>query len=245
MSNRLAGKRALITGAGQGIGRAMALMFHEEGAEVVAVSRTTEKMADLAAHGIHTEGLDVTDAAAVADVIERWGPLDVLVNCAGYVHNGTILDCSIEDWQRSLDQNLSSIYYTTKAALPSMRTRHSGVILNIASVASSITGVANRAAYGAAKAGVIGLTKAVARDFVGDGIRCIALCPGTTETPSLTSRIEASPDPEATRKAFSARQPIGRLGKPEEIAATALHLVSDEAAFVTGTVIVADGGQTM
>ncbi len=245
MSNRLAGKRALITGAGQGIGRAMAILFHQEGADVVAVSRTASKMADLADKGIHTEGVDVTDAAGVADLIERWSPIDILVNCAGYVHNGTILDCSMEDWQRSLDQNLTSIYYTTRSVLPPMLARRSGVILNVASVASSITGVANRSAYGAAKAGVIGLTKGVARDFVGDGIRCIALCPGTTETPSLTTRIEATDDPEATRKAFSARQPIGRLGKPEEIAATALHLVSDEAAFITGSVVVADGGQTM
>lgn len=246
MAARLNGKRAVVTGAGQGIGRAVALAFAAEGAQVIAASRTRTKMADLPeqAPGIAIAELDVTDAAAVAALldVER---VDILFNCAGWVHDGTLLDCDADDWQRSFDQNVTSIYHTIQAVLPGMLERGSGSIINVASVASSISGVPRRAAYGAAKAAVIGLTKAVARDAIGNGVRCNALCPGTTLSPSLEARIAATPDPEATRREFIARQPMGRLGSVEEMAATAVWLGSDESGFTTGTTIVIDGGQTL
>ncbi|MEA3252531.1 MAG: SDR family oxidoreductase [Pseudomonadota bacterium] len=246
MPARLNGKRAVVTGAGQGIGRAVALAFAAEGAQVIAASRTRTKMADLPeqAPGIAIAELDVTDAAAVAALldVER---VDILFNCAGWVHDGTLLDCDADDWQRSFDQNVTSIYHTIQAVLPGMLERGSGSIINVASVASSISGVPRRAAYGAAKAAVIGLTKAVARDAIGNGVRCNALCPGTTLSPSLEARIAATPDPEATRREFIARQPMGRLGSVEEMAATAVWLGSDESGFTTGTTIVIDGGQTL
>lgn len=245
MQGRLAGKRVFVTGAGQGIGRAVALVFAAEGAEVVAASRTVSKMEDLASEGITPIRLDVTDAAGVRDSIARAGRIDILFNCAGWVHNGTVLECSDEDWARSLDQNVTSTFLTIRAALPQMIERGSGTIINVASVASSITGVASRAAYGASKAAVIGLTKAVARDVIRQGIRCNALCPGTTHSPSLEGRIQASVDPDETRRQFMQRQPMGRLGTTEEMAAAALYLASDESAFVTGTVMVVDGGQTL
>jgi 2-keto-3-deoxy-L-fuconate dehydrogenase len=247
MTGRLEGKRAFLTGAGQGIGRAIALAYAAEGATVIASSRTLSKLADLPGFSaaITTLGLDVTDGPAVARAIEESGPLDILVNCAGWVHNGTILDCSPQDWAASLDQNVTSMYHTIRAALPAMLERRHGAIINVASVASSITGVPNRAAYGAAKAAVIGLTKAVARDFITSGVRCNALCPGTTDSPSLQGRIDATNDPDATRRAFIARQPMGRLGTVEEMAASAVFLASDEAAFMTGAVLVIDGGQTL
>lgn len=244
---RLAGKTALITGAGQGIGRAVTLAFAQEGAQVVATSRTAAKMADLpdAFASITPMAMDVTDGAAIAAAVTAAGPIDILVNCAGWVHNGTILDCGEEDWQRSIDENATACYRTMRAVLPGMLERGHGAIVNVASVASSITGVANRAAYGASKAALIGLSKAVARDFISQGIRCNVLCPGTTESPSLGERIMATDDPEATRVAFIARQPMGRLGKVEEMAAACVFLASDEAAFMTGSVLVVDGGQTL
>ena len=247
MGGRLAGRRAFVTGAGQGIGRAITLVFAGEGAEVIAASRTVSKLDDISdgRPAIRPLGLDVTDAAAVAAVIAGAGRIDVLVNCAGWVHDGTILDCSIEDWRRSLDQNVTSMFHTIRAALPGMLEQGGGSIVNVASVASSLTGVARRAAYGASKAAVIGLTKAVARDFIASGVRCNALCPGTTASPSLEDRIQATDDPEETRRAFVARQPMGRLGTVEEIAAAVLYLASDESGFTTGTVLVADGGQTL
>lgn len=242
----LAGKRAFVTGAGQGIGRAVALAFSQEGATVVAASRTLSKMSDLRSLGaIEPVELDVTDGAAVHAAVARAGRIDILFNCAGWVHSGTILDATEADWTASFDRNVTSIFHAIRAALPGMVERGSGSIINVASVASSITGVANRAAYGASKAAVIGLTKAVARDFIRSGVRCNALCPGTTDTPSLKARIESTPDPEATRQAFAARQPIGRLGKVEEIAAAALYLAGDGSAFTTGTLMVVDGGQTL
>lgn len=246
MTARLNGKRAVVTGAGQGIGRAVALAFAAEGAQVIAASRTRDKMADLPelASGITIAELDVTDASAVAALLggER---VDILFNCAGWVHDGTLLDCDAEDWQRSFDQNVTSVYHTIRAVLPGMLERGSGSIINVASVASSISGVPRRAAYGTAKAAVIGLTKAVARDAIANGVRCNALCPGTTLSPSLEARIAATPDPEATRREFIARQPMGRLGSVEEMAATAVWLGSDESGFTTGTTIVIDGGQTL
>ena len=247
MAGRLAGRTALITGAGQGIGRAVALAFGAEGARVIATSRSVGKMADLAANdpamAIHE--MDVTDRAAVDAVFASAGPVDILVNCAGWVHNGTVLDCSEEDWSKSIDQNVTACFRTIKAALPGMLSRGGGAIVNVASVASSITGVASRAAYGASKAGLIGLSKAVARDFIAKGIRCNVLAPGTTESPSLEDRINATGDPDATRRGFVARQPMGRLGRVEEMAAACVFLASDEAAFMTGTVLVVDGGQTL
>jgi 2-keto-3-deoxy-L-fuconate dehydrogenase len=247
MTGRLTGKRAFVTGAGQGIGRAVALAFAREGAEVVAASRTLSKMQDLPEHSqsIHPVELDVTDSGAVSRTVADAGEIDILFNCAGWVHNGTILDCGEEDWERSLDQNATSCFRTIRAALPRMLERGSGSIINVASVASSITGVPNRAAYGAAKAAVIGLTKAVARDVIRSGVRVNALCPGTTHSPSLENRIQATDDPEAMRREFTARQPMGRLGTVEEMAAAAVYLASDESAFTTGSLLVADGGQTL
>ncbi len=247
MTGRLAGKHALITGAGQGIGRAIALAFAAEGARVTATSRTADKMADLPekSDAIAPVALDVTDSGAVARVVGEAGPLDILVNCAGWVHNGTILDASEDDWARSVDQNATACYRTMRAALPGMLERGAGSIVNVASVASSVTGVPGRAVYGAGKAAVIGLSKAVARDFIDKGIRCNVLCPGTTDSPSLNERIAATDDPDATRRAFIGRQPMERLGTIEEMAAAALYLASDEAGFTTGSVLVADGGQTL
>jgi 2-keto-3-deoxy-L-fuconate dehydrogenase len=243
---RLEGRRAFVTGAGQGIGRAVAVAFAAEGASVVAASRTLAKMADLPERGaIEPIQLDVTEGPAVRAAIAAAGPIDILFNCAGWVHSGTLLDVDEADWERSLRANVTSMFYTIRAALPGMVERGRGSIINVASVASSITGVPGRAAYGASKAAVIGLTKAVARDFIRSGVRCNALCPGTTATPSLEARIMATDDPKATRRAFSERQPIGRLGRVEEIAAAALYLAGDEAAFTTGTVTVVDGGQTL
>lgn len=247
MVGRLAGKRAFVTGAGQGIGRAVALAFAAEGATVIAASRTLSKMLDLPglAPGIVPVALDVTDGEAVNKAVAEAGRIDILVNCAGWVHTGTILDCSEDDWARSLDQNVTSMFRTIRAVLPQMVQRGSGTIVNVASVASSITGVPMRAAYGTSKAAVIGLTKAVARDFIKNGIRCNALCPGTTHSPSLEERIQATGDPELTRQQFIARQPMGRLGTTEEMAAAAVFLASDESAFMTGSLLVIDGGQTL
>jgi len=247
MSGRLEGRRAFVTGAGQGMGRAIALLFAEEGAAVVAASRTLAKMDDLPglASSITPVGLDVTDRDAVQAAIAAAGDLDILVNCAGWVHNGSILDCSEEDWAKSLEQNATSCFRTIRAALPGMIARGRGSIINVASVASSITGVANRAAYGASKAAVIGLTKQVARDVIRTGVRVNALCPGTTASPSLESRIAASADPEAMRREFAERQPIGRLGEVSEMAAAALYFAADDAAFTTGQILVVDGGQTL
>lgn len=247
MAGRLAGKRAFVTGAGQGIGRAVVLAFAAESASVVAASRTLSKMRDLAesSDAIQPVGIDVTDGDAVAEAIGRAGPFDVLVNCAGHVHSGSVLETSDADWENSLSQNVTSAFFTIRAALPGMIDRGRGSIVNIASVASSITGVAGRAAYGASKAAMIGLTKAVARDVIRSGVRCNALCPGTTHSPSLEDRILAAPDPEETRRAFIGRQPMGRFGTVEEMAAAAVYLASDETAFMTGQLLVLDGGQTL
>ncbi|MBR0665920.1 SDR family oxidoreductase [Roseomonas hellenica] len=242
---RLKGKQAFVTGAGQGMGRAIALVFAQEGARVRAASRTGAKLATLADHGVEPITLDVTQGEAVARAIADAGPLDILVNAAGWVHAGGIRETSEADWARSFDQNVTSMFHTIRAALPAMLERCAGAIVNIASVASSITGVAGRAAYGTSKAAVIGLTKAVAREAVAQGVRCNALCPGTTLSPSLIERAEASGDREATLRQFTARQAMGRLGTVEEMAAAALYLASDEAAFMTGQVLVVDGGQTL
>lgn len=236
---RLAGKTALITGAGAGIGRAAAELFASEGATVWATDRDA-----ISIDGCKAARLDVLDAAQIEAVFAEAGPLDLLFNCAGMVAAGTILDCSEADWSRSFDLNVTAMYRTIRAALPAMIANGGGSIVNMASVSSSITGVPNRFAYGASKAAVIGLTKHVAVDFVGKGIRCNAICPGTVDTPSLNDRLRATGDYEKARGDFEARQPMGRLGKAEEIAALALYLASDESSFTTGQIHVIDGGWT-
>jgi 2-keto-3-deoxy-L-fuconate dehydrogenase len=240
---RLVDKTALVTAAAQGIGRATALAFAREGAQVLATDINTAGLDALAAEAeLETRGLDVTDADAIRALAADIDTPDVLFNCAGFVHHGTVLDCAEEDWDTTLELNLRSMYRMLRAFLPGMRARGSGSIVNMSSVASSLRGVPNRFVYGVSKAAIIGLTKSVAADFVSDGIRCNAICPGTVETPSLHERIQALPDPEAARRDFIARQPMGRLGRPEEIAALAVYLASDEAAFTTGTIHVIDGG---
>jgi 2-keto-3-deoxy-L-fuconate dehydrogenase len=240
----LSGKTALVTAAAQGIGRATALAFAREGAKVIATDVNLEKLSELqGTEGLTVRPLDVLDAQAIQALASELGAVDVLVNCAGYVHNGTILDCGEKDWDFSFDLNVRSMFRIIKAFLPAMLERGQGAsIVNIASVASSVKGIPNRFVYGTSKAAVIGLTKSVAADFVTKGIRCNAICPGTIQTPSLDERIEAQGDAEAARKAFVARQPLGRLGTPEEIAAMAVYLAGDESAFTTGQIHVVDGG---
>lgn len=247
MTQRLAGKTAIVTAAGQGIGRAIALSFADQGAAVIAADINAQTLASLAAErpGIVREILDVTDTAAVNTCAARHSDIDILVNCAGMVPSGSILDCDRATWDRAIDLNVTSMMTTIQAWLPSMIARGGGSIINMASVASSIRGVPDRFAYGATKGAVIGLTKAVAADFVGQGIRCNAICPGTVETPSLNERMAQTGDFGAARQAFIARQPMGRLGTTEEIAALALYLASDESAFTTGAIHVIDGGWTM
>lgn len=243
---RLSGKSALLTAAGAGIGKACALAFAREGARVVATDVNEDLLAALAreASGINTQRLDVTSAGDIAALADRFADIDVLVNAAGWVAHGTILDCSRQDWERSLNLNLTSMFETCRAFMPGMRKRRAGNIINIASVASSIIGAPNRFAYGATKAGVIGLTRSIAADFVAEGIRCNAICPGTIDTPSLQGRMRDQGDYEQARAAFVSRQPMGRLGLPEEVAALAVYLASDESSFTTGAIHVIDGGWT-
>ena len=215
---RLAGKRALVTAAAQGIGRAIALAFAREGAAVMATDINEAKLAALAGPGLAPQRLDVTDRAAIEALVAAHGPFDVLMNGAGFVHNGTILDCSPEDWAFTMRLNVESMYNTIRAVLPGMLERGHGSIVNIASVVSSLKAAPNRFVYATSKGAVLALTKAVAIDFIARGIRCNAVCPGTVETPSLEQRIAAFEDREAARKAFIARQPMGRLGTAEEIA---------------------------
>ena len=245
MSGRLSGKHALITAAGAGIGRATALAFAKEGAKVLATDINADALASLAAEhaSITTRTLDVTQAEQIKALVRESDPLDVLFNCAGYVHAGTILDTDDASWQRSFAINVDSMFQLCKAVLPGMLERGKGSIINMSSVASSIKGVHNRFAYSTTKAAVIGLTRSIASDFVARGIRCNAICPGTVKTPSLGDRVRAlGGDEEANWRSFVQRQPMGRLGEPEEIAALALYLASDESAFTTGTVHVVDGG---
>jgi 2-keto-3-deoxy-L-fuconate dehydrogenase len=242
MADRLKGRRALVTAAGQGIGKATALAFAAEGAHVFATDLNEKLLADLATvSGIETMRLDVRNDASVREGIDRARP-DILFNCAGYVHHGTVLDCTDEEWDFAFDLNVRSMFRTIKAALPGMLSGGKGSIVNVASAASSIIGAPNRFVYGTTKAAVIGLTKSVAKDFITTGVRCNAICPGTVDSPSLHDRLRATGDYEAAKKAFVARQPMGRLGKAEEIAALAVYLASDESAFTTGQACVIDGG---
>lgn len=246
MTGSLAGKRALITGAAQGIGRSSAELFAAEGAEVIATDVNTVRLCELDGRaGIATAALDVTDGDAVARFADGLEAVDVLFNCAGYVHQGAVLDCPDEEWSRSFETNVGSAFRMIRSLLPAMLEAGGGSIINMASAVSSLKGVPARCAYGASKAAVIGLTKAVAADYVGRGIRCNALCPGTVDTPSLGARIATLGDEAAARKAFVSRQPMGRLGHPDEIAAAALYLASDATAFMTGTVLVIDGGMSL
>ena len=240
---RLAGKTAFVTAAGQGIGRASAEAFLAEGAKVFATDIDPDKLAGL--DGAERFALDVTDAASIAAAVERAGPVDVLFNCAGYVAVGTVLECDPDDWERSFAVNVRSMFDTIRAFLPGMIAQGGGRIVNMASVASSLKGIRFRAAYGATKAAVIGLTKSVAADYIDKGVACNAVCPGTVDTPSLGERIAAFDDPEAARRDFVARQPMGRLAEAHEIAKLVVYLASDEAAFVTGQAIAIDGGICM
>ncbi len=247
MSGRLQGKSILITAAAAGIGRASALACAAEGARVLAADIDAVALASLAAEqpAIATARLDVTDAKAITALVAAQPAFDVLFNCAGYVHAGGILDCDEDAWRRSFGINVDAMYRLCRAVLPGMLARGGGSIVNMSSVASSIKGVPDRFAYGATKAAVIGLTKAIAADHVRDGVRCNAICPGTVRTPSLAARVAAlGGDEEAHWRAFEARQPMGRLGRAGEIAALMVYLASDESAFTTGQVHVIDGGWT-
>jgi 2-keto-3-deoxy-L-fuconate dehydrogenase len=249
MSARLSGKRCLITAAGAGIGRESALACAREGAQVLATDIDAAALASLAAENtaenlaIEVRTLNVTDPAAITALVADEPGFNVLFNCAGYVHQGSILDCDEEAWKRSFTLNVDAMYHLCKAVLPGMLARGSGSIINMSSVASSIKGAPNRFVYGVTKAAVIGLTKSIAADFVARGIRCNAICPGTVDTPSLGARIAAlGGDQDSVRKSFVDRQPMGRLGDPREIAALVVYLASDESSFTTGQTHVIDGG---
>ena len=248
MSGRLQGKTALVTAAAQGIGRATAEAFAAEGAKVIATDINLEKLATLKGANLTTRHLDVLDGAAILAAEREIGAIDVLVNCAGYVHHGSILECEEKDFDFSTNLNVRAAYRMIRAFLPGMLARKGGTIVNVSSIASSIIGVPNRFIYGVTKAALLGLTKSVAVEYVTKGIRCNAICPGTVETPSLGERIKALGNEvgneEEARKAFVARQPMGRLGTATEIAALALYLASDESAFVTGQEFIIDGGWT-
>lgn len=244
MASRLKGKVAVLTAAAAGIGRAAAEAFAAEGARVIATDIDLAGLEGLAAE---RRRLDVRSSEAVAELAREVGPIDVLFNCAGFVHHGSALECSDADWDFSFDVNVKSMHRTIRAFLPGMLEKGGGSIVNVASGASSVRGIPNRYVYGASKAAVIGLTKAVAADFIRRGVRCNAICPGTVESPSLERRIEAlsaqtNQPIAAVRQAFVDRQPMGRLGKPQEIAMLAVYLASDESAFTTGQIHLADGG---
>ena len=246
MSLRLKGKIAFVTAAAQGIGRATALAFAAEGALVYATDLNVGKLAEISGPGIRTLGLDVRDSAAVMAAAEVAGAVDVLFNCAGFVHQGSVLEASEAEFDFAFDLNVKSMMRTSQAFLPGMLARGSGSVINMASVASSVKGIVGRFVYGASKAAVVGLTKSIAADFAGRGVRCNCICPGTVQSPSLDERIAANAAAagslEAARAAFVARQPMGRLGRADEIAALAVYLASDDSVFVTGQALVIDGG---
>jgi len=251
VGDRLKGKRAFITAAGQGMGRAAAIAFAAEGAQVWATDVNTEALRSLegmlgtTTGGVTTRVLDVTDSGAVERVAKEAGDVNVVFNCAGIVHHGTIMECSEQDWDRSFDLNIKSMYRVTRAFLPGMLRQQQGSIINMASVASSLRGLPNRLAYGTTKAAVLGFTKAVAADYVRQGIRCNAVCPGTVDTPSLQGRINAFADPVQARKDFVARQPMGRLATVDDITPLLVYLASDESSFATGVAFSVDGGMTI
>ena len=246
MAGRLAGKTAFITAAGQGIGRGAALAFAREGAQVWATDLNAKTLADLEGReGIRTRVLDVLDDAAIGKVAAEVGQIDILFNCAGFVHHGTILDCTLKDWEFSFNLNVKSMYLVTRAFLPRMLEKGGGSIINMSSIASSVRGYPNRFVYGATKAAVIGLTKAIAADYVKQGIRCNCIGPGTVDTPSLGERINAFADPVQAKKDFIARQPMGRLGTVGDITGILVFLASDESLFATGNIYSIDGGASI
>jgi 2-keto-3-deoxy-L-fuconate dehydrogenase len=246
MAGRLAGKRAFITAAGQGIGRGAALAFAREGAQVWATDVNPTTLGEIEGKdGIRTRVLDVTDEAAVGKLAGEVGGIDVLFNCAGFVHHGTILDTTPKDWEFSFNLNVKSMYLVTRAFLPAMLKKGGGSIINMSSIASSVKGLPNRFVYGATKAAVIGLTKSIAADYVKQGIRCNCIGPGTVDTPSLGGRIAAFADPVQAKKDFIARQPMGRLGTVEDITGILVFLASDESLFATGNMYSIDGGMTI
>lgn len=240
--DRLEGKTCLVTAAGQGIGKASALAMHGQGARVFATDINEEALAELASEGLETFVLNVREPSSIAQAVGKTGPLDVLFNCAGFVDHGTILDCDDDAWSFSLDLNVTAMYRMMRAFLPAMLENDGGSIINMSSVASSVIAAPNRFSYGVTKAAVIGMTKAIAADYVTQGIRCNAICPGTVESPSLQDRMRAQGDYETTRAAFISRQPMGRIGRAEEIAALVVYLASDESGFTTGAAHVIDGG---
>lgn len=237
---RLAGKRAVVTAAAQGIGRAITMRFADEGALVLALDRDAAHLAEITHSRITTRVADVADPAKLADALgtER---IDILVNCIGWVPQGTLLDCSPDEWRLAFHLNIDSLYHAMRLVLPRMRIARAGAIVNIASLAG-LRAAPNRAAYSTTKSAVVGLTRSVAIDYAGDGIRCNAICPAMVETPSLLDRIASMPDPAAARALFVSRHPVGRLGRPEEVAALAAYLASDESGFMTGTALQIDGG---
>jgi 2-keto-3-deoxy-L-fuconate dehydrogenase len=245
MAGRLAGKTAFITAAAQGMGRAAALAFAGEGARVWATDVNSKVLTEIQNPSIQTRVLDATDETAIARVAQEAGDIDVLFNCAGIVHHGSILDATPKDWDQAFAVNVRSMFLVSRAFIPGMLRKGRGSIINMASVASSIRGLPNRCVYGASKAAVIGLTKSIAADYVRQGIRCNAVCPGTVDTPSLQGRINAFADPVQARKDFVARQPMGRLGTVDDITGLLVFLASDESLFATGNAYSIDGGMTI
>lgn len=243
MAGRLQGKKCFVTAAAQGIGRATVEAWSAEGATVIATDLNAEKLAELGGlPGVETHPLDVTDQAAVAAMAAQVGAVDVLFNCAGYVDHGSLLDTTMKGWDFSFELNCRALFVVTQAFMPAMLANGGGSIINMASVVSSEMGVVNRCAYGATKGAVIGFTKSVAADYIGDGIRCNAICPATVQTPSLDDRINAFDDPIQARKDFVSRQKMGRLARADEIASLATYLAADESQYITGQAMVIDGG---
>lgn len=240
-NRRLQGKIAFVTAAAQGIGRAITERFAAEGASVVAVDLNAEKLRAVTLPGGRTQSVDITDTKRLSESMASAGHIDVLVNCVGWVHAGTILDCSPDDWRRSFQLNVDTIYQTARFALPGMIREKKGSIINIASLAG-LKSAANRAAYSATKAAVIGMTRSISADFASQGVRCNAICPAMVMTPSLGERIQAMPNPDEAYKTFVSKHPVGRLGTPEEVAALAVYLASDDSGFMTGSALVLDGG---
>ena len=247
MSGRLEGKKIVVTAAGQGIGKATAIAFHNEGAHVIATDLNEKTLADLNKEypNIKIKSLDSTDNKAILDFVKTLDEVNVLFNAVGFVHHGTILDCEEKDWDFSFDVNIKSMYFMCRAILPLMVKQNGGSIINVSSIASSLKGLPNRFVYGASKAAIIGLTKSIASDFVKQNIRCNSIAPGTVFSPSWQDRVNQSPDPVQAKKDFIARQPMGRLGTAEEIASMAIYLAGDESTFTTGNTFSVDGGMTI